>query len=331
MLSIIIPTYNRGKSILGTLEPLRDQTSPLENYEVIVVDDASSDDTSSHVNEYLAKHSLHRWKCLRHTVNKGRAGALNTGIRSATTPIVAFSDDDIVPCHRWVEAHVTRHQIEARPVVVVGKLSYPDEWVAKSNLVRYRNSRYVGHRKCSAAAVGGTPLPAMLLSGGNSSLLRSVLLDVGIFDEHMRRGQDTELAARLEKCGVRVVYEPEAAVVHFAQAVWSYRDWFRAYQKFYIDCAPYMIKKHSDVYYRECHWFVEPPRLLREPLRFSLKKMFYRCIARPRLGKWLARVMESHDSNRRFYHPVIFMYMQLCAAIEAVNMRPDETVGESEQ
>lgn len=322
-LSVIIPTYNRGTSILKTLEALRNQTLPPTSYDVIIVDDASSDDTGQIVPDYIAQCSLAKWQYLRHGENEGRSAALNTGIRATSSPLVAFTDDDIIPCRDWTIAHVTRHQREARPVTVVGTVSYPEDWIATSNLVRYHNSRYLGHNKHTPCAGAEIIMPCF--NGGNSSIQRAVLQDVGMYDERLRRGQDGELGLRLHKRGVRTVYEPRAAVIHYAEAARSYRNFIKAFQKYYTESAPYVIREHHDAYYKYDHWFVEPPELFREPFIRSLKKLFYRSVARPQFGRWLASVLEAHDSNPRFYWPSIFRYMLLSAAIEGVNMRPRGT------
>jgi hypothetical protein len=165
------------------------------------------------------------------------------------------------------------------------------------------------------------PLRPSTFSGGNASVPRTALIEAGLFDLDLRRGQDCELGLRLHKTGMRLVYEPNAAVVHFAEAAWSYRSWLTVFQKFYLECAPTVIEMHGDLYRKYCHWFVEPVQPFRESLKSTLVKTLCRALARPRLGKWLAQVMETHDSNPLFYRPLVYEYIVLCAAIEAVNRR----------
>jgi GT2 family glycosyltransferase len=326
--SVVLPTFNRAKAVVATLDGLRDQTLSPEDYEVIVVNDASADDTDAVVRDYIDRHTLTRWKYLRQPENRGKAAALNAGIRAAEAPIVAFIDDDIVPSWDWLASHLACHAGQERPIVSVGKVSFPPEWLEKSNLVRFYNGRYIGQNKSTANASAGVSVPLVYLAGGNCSVSRKLILELGLFDERMRRGEDSELALRLAERGVDIVYAPDAAVLHYAEAVWSYQKWFSAFKRFYIDCAPYMIERHPDAYHKHCHWFVEPVKLFREPLGHSLKKLFYRLVARPLMGRCLTQFLASRDANRFFYHPAVFLYIHVCAAIEAVNMRPRRSSNE---
>lgn len=88
--SIVIPAYNAAPFIEKTLESVRAQT--FSDYEIIVVDDGSKDDTKGVVDAYLARHGL-RGQCIKQP-NKKIAAARNTGVAEARGPIVAFLDHD---------------------------------------------------------------------------------------------------------------------------------------------------------------------------------------------------------------------------------------------
>lgn len=90
LISIIIPAYNAEKFIAKTLDSVLAQT--YKNYELIVVDDGSSDKTAEVVEEYLKKNDMHGM-CIRQQ-NKKIAGARNTGIRAASGPWIALLDHD---------------------------------------------------------------------------------------------------------------------------------------------------------------------------------------------------------------------------------------------
>jgi len=90
LVSVVIPAYNAEKFILKTLDSVFAQT--YKNYEIIVVDDGSSDKTAEVVKEYLKKHDL-SGQCIRQQ-NKKIAGARNTGIRAASGSLIALLDHD---------------------------------------------------------------------------------------------------------------------------------------------------------------------------------------------------------------------------------------------
>lgn len=322
-LSVIIPTFNRGGAILGTLEGLCQQTVSPSQFEVIVVDDASDDDTVDRVSSFLNERRLHSWKCISLRENGGRAVAINEGVRVAAGRVVAFTDDDIVPAPEWIAAHLEHYEHEDQDVSVVGSVSYPPEWVRRSNLVRYHNGTYLGSpgNRVTKRLESGAPLPPSHFAGGNSSLLRDTFIDVGMYDYRMRRGQDGELAIRLTKRGVRFVFEPKAKVIHFANAASSYDKWISSFQRFYRENAHLVFQKHPDEYYRFAHWFVERPNWGKERFRRSAIKSLVRFVARPRIGRVLCRFLEALDGNRMAYHRVLFKYVLTAMAIEAVNQR----------
>lgn len=90
MISVIIPTFNREKTILRALESVQNQT--YKDLEIIVVDDASTDNTA----DSLSKIEDKRVKYLKHALNRGGGAARNTGILNAHGEYIAFQDSDDV-------------------------------------------------------------------------------------------------------------------------------------------------------------------------------------------------------------------------------------------
>jgi len=90
LISVVIPAYNAEKFISKTLDSVFAQT--YKNYELIVVDDGSGDNTAEVVEKYIAMHGL-RGQCIRQQ-NKKIAGARNTGIRAASGSWIALLDHD---------------------------------------------------------------------------------------------------------------------------------------------------------------------------------------------------------------------------------------------
>ena len=90
MISVIIPSYNRETTIKRSVQSVLNQS--YTDLEVIVVDDCSTDDTSSVVNRIMARDN--RVKYIKHEINAGACAARNTGIAAASGEYIAFQDSD---------------------------------------------------------------------------------------------------------------------------------------------------------------------------------------------------------------------------------------------
>ncbi len=93
-LSLIIPAYNEEKRLSPFLDSIIDYTTTQTEdiFEVIIIDDGSSDDTFSLAQAYASK--LPGGKVIRHKQNKGKGGAIQTGVKAATGDVIVFMDAD---------------------------------------------------------------------------------------------------------------------------------------------------------------------------------------------------------------------------------------------
>ena len=105
--SIVIPTYNKKKFLDLTLASLINQTYPADKFEVIIINDGSSDDT--HQLSSAATHFPFRLVYLNQE-NSGRSAARNAGILKAEGKTIIFIDDDQIVPIQFVESHLTAHQ-----------------------------------------------------------------------------------------------------------------------------------------------------------------------------------------------------------------------------
>src|SRR3712207_1354018 len=99
--SVVVATHQRAERLRSLLAGLRAQTLPREDFEVVLVDDASSDHTQTVIAEELAEGSL-SLRTLRHERNEGQARARQDGWQHASAPLIAFTDDDCVPAPTWL-------------------------------------------------------------------------------------------------------------------------------------------------------------------------------------------------------------------------------------
>ena len=95
-LSVIIPAYNESRTILQILSKVSTVTLPENvNREIIVIDDASTDDTAALIQKFQADHASLNLKLFSHQKNQGKGAALHTGIKAATGDFVVIQDADL--------------------------------------------------------------------------------------------------------------------------------------------------------------------------------------------------------------------------------------------
>jgi len=213
-LSIVIPTYNRRESLQITLDALARQHYPIDQFEVLVVSDGSTDGTEEWLTNYTPPYPFRAIT----QPNGGPARARNRGIREAVGQVLVFLDDDVEPVPEWLSAHAAHHEaleVDAERCVVIAPM-LPDPtlrgkepcWIAWEHVMLEK--QYTAWRTGLWAGCG----PNHFYSG-NASLRRAHLLSVGGFDENFPRQEDVELAYRLEReCDLHFVYEPLARGIH---------------------------------------------------------------------------------------------------------------------
>jgi glycosyltransferase involved in cell wall biosynthesis len=199
LVSVVIPAYNRASSIARAIASALAQT--VGPFEIIVVDDASTDETCNVVAALAARDA--RIRLLRETVNRGGAAARNVGLEAARTEFVAFLDSD----DQWLPQHLERRlavlQAEPKLALVFGSF-YVDDG-------RTREPQH-----CDPLL--GDPLEYLYSARGGFRTStfagrRAELLEVR-FDDRLRKHQDWDLVLNLvERFGVAADPEP-TAVLH---------------------------------------------------------------------------------------------------------------------
>ena len=130
-LSLVIATYNRGRDIPVLLHHIANQTLDPSSFEVIVVDDGSTDNTEEVIRS-LSGNLPNTLRYLRHS-NHGVSYTQNRGIREALAPIVCLIADDIHLMPEALEAHLKDHEQNPGPnIAILGKVIQSPELATRS-------------------------------------------------------------------------------------------------------------------------------------------------------------------------------------------------------
>lgn len=202
--SVVIPTRNRSELLRGCLESLERQTLAADSFEVIVVVDGSSDDTVELLGRRSTPYRL-RWIVLDHA---GLSAARNRGTQEAVGELILCLDDDMIAAPELVEAHLAA-QHDARERLVQGALAIHGS-VPRTPFVVYQERLLEATRR--KLSDDGSVLHSEEVSGGNVSIRKQLLEQVGGFNERLKalRNTDGELAHRLERRGIAIHYAPRA-------------------------------------------------------------------------------------------------------------------------
>lgn len=203
-ISVIVPTYNRAGVLARLLQALERQTAPVDAFEVIVIDDGSTDATAS----VLAQDYRYRLRALTQT-NAGPAAARNAGIARASGAIILFVDDDVIPRDDLVERHLALHATGY--AAVIGRIAAPTG-VRQPAWARWELDTL--ERQYDDMAAGRFQPCARQFFTANASVRRDALVRAGLFDAEFRRAEDVELAYRLEEQGMRFLFASDAVVLH---------------------------------------------------------------------------------------------------------------------
>ncbi len=217
-LSLVIPTHNRKDVLCHCLAAATNQDYP--DYEVIVVDDGSTDSTGE-----MVQREFPQVRYLRQEPNRGPAAARNRGIEIATGEVVAFTDDDCLLPPDFLSRLMDGYRRYPEVAGVGGYLEASKEVLQRNPFARYE--AYVTHRVYRAGPeeyLGGFECPA----GGTNSMsyCRRVLREVGGFDESFpyAAGEDADLKWRVVQQGYRLLYIP-VKVVHLQP--YTFRHFWR--------------------------------------------------------------------------------------------------------
>jgi glycosyltransferase involved in cell wall biosynthesis len=218
--TVVISTYNRADALPATLEALGRQDLPPNQYEVLVIDDGSSDDTAVVLEKISAPYEL---RVYRLPTNKGVSAGRNVGLRNARGRFIITMSDDLIVPRDFISMHVATLE------------RFPNRWIIGgfSQLEALTNTpfgRYLdGLERLSQQQRLGEEIEdgiyeMSMPTARNLSLPRSDLDRVGLFDEQFRvTCEDIDLVRRASAEGISFLYNASLECTHNDQAADLYR------------------------------------------------------------------------------------------------------------
>ncbi len=210
LVSVVIAAYNDAAHLAECLDALARQDYGRDNYEVVVVDDGSTDETSAVVRALS-------WVRYLYQENAGPSSARNLGVRKSKGGIIAFTDSDCVPEPGWLSALVAVFEAGDERLGAVGgpHIGHPDDalFAREMDLFLHRIGWATGYIK-------GSPHPGKVghVASCNAAYKRHVFLRAGGFRPGLFPGEDVDLDRRIRKIGYHIQFTPVARVLHHRPA-----------------------------------------------------------------------------------------------------------------
>ena len=184
LVSVILPTYNRARLVSRSINSVLNQT--YNNYELIIIDDGSTDNTKQIINSFNDNRIVY----LKHNHNKHASAARNTGIAKSKGELIAFLDDD----DQWLPKKLEKQ------IALIQKLP-PKVGLIYCWMDYYNNEKLIHkHRPKLQGSVFPMVLDQQRIGGCPTLLIRKeILINMGGFDITIRRGNDGDLIRRICK------------------------------------------------------------------------------------------------------------------------------------
>ena len=189
IVSIILPTFNRGYCLAKSIDSVLTQT--YKKFELIVIDDASTDNTVSIIQQYQKQDNR-----IKYILNEKRGGAnysRNAGIKASNSDFIAFQDSDAIWLPEKLEKQMKAFEALSKDYGVV----YTAFWKIKSNYKKtYVPSKNIPNRN---GYIFTSLLKENLVDTPSAVIQKRCLEEIGLFDESLPRLQDWELFIRIAK------------------------------------------------------------------------------------------------------------------------------------
>lgn len=203
LISVIIPVWNDEARIGLCVDALKAQTLSRDQFEIVVVDNGSTDSTAQVV-------AGHPDVILLHEPRVGSYAARNLGLSRAAGDYVAFTDSDCIPDPDWLRNGLEAIRDKAEVGVGAGRIVFAEPEEAHSRAC-LNYERLLSMRQDDNARQG-------VVITANWFSRKSIVLERGGFDATLKSGGDHELSGRISRDGLKTLYVADAIVRHPARA-----------------------------------------------------------------------------------------------------------------
>ena len=217
-----MPVYNKSfftKKCLNQIFAISPEKTP---FEIIVVDNASTDDTQDFLKEITQKHK--NVKVIRNEKNLGFAKACNQGVDLAKGEYILFLNNDTEPKVGWLDALVEVVENDPQVGAVGSKLLFPDGTLQHAGIVsvdnRTVNDPLIFYHNLYQAP-SNNPMANVMqefiaVTGACMLVPKKVFNEVGRFDEKFWNGyEDVDLCLKIGEKGYKIIYQPKSELIHF--------------------------------------------------------------------------------------------------------------------
>ena len=217
-LSLIVATYNRSASLIRALESVAQQNAPASEWECVVINNNSTDDTQERFAEFAAAHPDLNMRMVTE-LRQGLSFARNRGIRESEAEYIAIIDDDERISPDFITSYISLFDSTPDAVAAGGPIvaEYPSgrpRWMSHFTERPVANTMYFGD-KVREFPEGRIP------GGGNMALRRSAVRRYGVFDtslgyvgDSLIGGEESDLFERLRIAEAKYYYVPTAVMYH---------------------------------------------------------------------------------------------------------------------
>ncbi len=242
-ISVIIPTRNRGHYLEQVFSAIRKQNFNQQNYELIIVDNGSTDNTKSvckeHENQFVNFTYIYEQK-------PGLHNGRHAGMKASKANYLVFADDDIEPFPSWLESIYTTFLIHPEVALVGGKNlpqweKPPPQWLWEKWIIPQKEGHWVGSLSILDFGDKEMYISPFFVWGCNFAIRKEVISEAkgfhpdGMPNEliQLRGDGETSVSDFIQQKGYKVYYHPGASVYHKVPSSRMTIDYFknRAFRK----------------------------------------------------------------------------------------------------